>query len=164
MTAPPKTTLSQIPLPGLLDIASEAMFEEFREDLVKAGYGDIRPTHGCVFRFVRGDGMRLTELASAAGITKQSAGELVDDLAALGYAERFPDRADGRAKLIRLTERGEEAQAIGLELFGKLEARWAKRYGKDRFDQLRQLLEEIAATEAPTSVPELAAAKPAPMR
>ncbi|HET6999212.1 MAG TPA: MarR family winged helix-turn-helix transcriptional regulator [Solirubrobacterales bacterium] len=166
MTAPPNTPLNRtpLPLPGLLAIASEAMFAEFREDLVKAGYGDIRPTHGCVFRFVREDGMRLTELATLAGITKQSAGELVDDLAARGYIERFPDPADRRAKLLRLTARGEEAQAIGSELFGKLEERWAERYGNDRLEQLRHLLEEIAATEAPTSVPELAAAEPAPMR
>ena len=49
-------------------------------ELEKSGYADIRPTHGCVFRFVREEGMRLTDLAELAGITKQSAGELVDDL------------------------------------------------------------------------------------
>jgi DNA-binding MarR family transcriptional regulator len=155
MTADPNTPLYLIPIPGLLDMASEAMLADFRQELVEAGYGDIRPTHGCVFRFVRGDGMRLTELASLAGITKQSAGELVDDLAALGYVERFPDPADRRAKLIRLTGRGEKAQGVGFGLFAKLEERWAKRYGPDRFAQLRQLLEEIVSTEAPQAVPEL---------
>jgi DNA-binding MarR family transcriptional regulator len=155
MSAHPDTPLNRVPIPGLLDMASEAMLADFREDLVAAGYGDIRPTHGCVFRFVRGDGMRLTELATLAGITKQSAGELVDDLAALGYVERFPDPADRRAKLIRLTERGEKAQGVGFGLFAKLEKRWAKRYGPDRFAQLRHLLEEIVATESPQAVPEL---------
>ncbi len=57
-----------IPLPGLLEIAGEAMLAEFRQELAKNGYEDIRPTHGCVFRFVREDGMRLTELAVHAGI------------------------------------------------------------------------------------------------
>ena len=156
MTAPPDTPLNQVPLPGLLEIASEAMLAEFRLDLVEAGYGDIRPTHGCVFRFVRGDGMRLTELSSLAGITKQSAGEAVDDLVDLGYVERFPDPADRRAKLIRLTARGEEAQGIGAGLFARLEKRWAERYGSDRIADLRQMLEEIAAKESPRAVPELA--------
>ena len=78
--------------------------------LLEAGYTDIRPTHGCVFRFVHGDGMRLTELASLAGLTKQSVGEIVDDLVGLGYIERFPDPTDKRAKLIRLTAKGEDAQ------------------------------------------------------
>jgi DNA-binding MarR family transcriptional regulator len=155
MTAPPDTPLNQVPLPGLLDIASQALLVEFRRELVKAGYGDVRPTHGCVFRFVREDGMRLTELASLAGITKQSAGELVDDLADLGYVERVPDPADRRAKLIRLTKRGEKAQGVGFGLFFELEKRWAERYGAERLGQLRALLEEIVTAEAPAAVPEL---------
>ncbi len=116
---------------------------------------DLRPTHGCVFRFVREDGMRLTELASHAGITKQSAGELVDDMVDLGYVERIADPADKRAKLICLTERGREAQRVGFGLFSEIEQRWAGHFGQERFDQLRELLEEIATDRAPAAVPEL---------
>jgi len=155
MSKDSKTSLNQIPLPGLLEMASEAMFAEFRENLVEAGYGDVRPTHGCVFRFVREDGLRLTDLAQMAGMTKQSIGEIVDDLETRGYLERFPDPEDKRAKLIRLTAKGEMAQAIGFGLFAKLERRWGKRYGVKRFAELRVLLEEIAANETPQAVPEL---------
>jgi DNA-binding MarR family transcriptional regulator len=144
-----------IPLPGLLAIAGEAMLTEFREELTSRGYADLRPTHGCVFRFVREDGMRLTDLASFAGITKQSAGELVDDLVGLGYVERTADPGDRRAKLICLTKRGREAQRAGFGLFAELEQRWAAHFGQERFGQLRELLEQIAAEKAPTSVPEL---------
>jgi DNA-binding MarR family transcriptional regulator len=144
-----------MPLTGLLEIAFEALLDEFREDLETAGYADIRPTHGCVFRFVRGDGMRLTELASLARMTKQSVGEVVDDLVERGYVERVPDPADRRAKLIRLTERGTEAQAVGFGLFAQLEQRWAERYGPGRIAQLRETLEAIATAEAPEAVPEL---------
>ena len=118
----PNTPINQIPLAGLLDVAVEAMLVEFRAELDEAGYADIRPTHGCVFRFVHEDGMRLTELADLAGMTKQSVGEIVDDLAELGYVERIPDPADRRAKLIRLTAKGEDAQTVGFGLFAKLEA------------------------------------------
>ena len=114
---------------------------------MEAGYGDIRPTHGCVFRFVHEDGMRLTDLATLAGMTKQSIGEIVDDLASRGYVERFPDPDDRRAKLIRLTPKGEEAQAVGLRLFAKVEQRLGERHGAERVSELRDLLEEIAATE-----------------
>jgi DNA-binding MarR family transcriptional regulator len=147
-----------IPLPGLLEIAGEAMLDEFREELTKRGYADLRPTHGCVFRFVREDGMRLTDLAGFAGITKQSAGELVDDLVNLGYVERIADPEDRRAKLICLTERGREAQRIGFGIFAELEQRWANHFGQDRFEQLRELLEQIAAERAPAAVPELSQA------
>jgi len=144
-----------IPMAGLFDIAKEAFFEDFREELEQTEFGDIRPTHGCVFRFVRGPGMRLTGLAEMAGMTKQSIGEIVDDLEARGYVKRIPDPEDKRAKLICLTERGERAQETGLALFSKVEEQWAKRYGAKRIAQLRELLEEIAANEAPAAAPEL---------
>jgi DNA-binding MarR family transcriptional regulator len=158
MSRESKTHISQVPLPGLMEIVTEALFVEFRAELAQAGYGDVRPTHGCVFRFVREDGMRLTELAAMAGMTKQSIGEIVDDLARLGYVERIPDPADRRAKLICLTEKGEEAQRVGYRLFFKLEERWAERYGAERMQTMRELLEEIATSEAPQLVPELSAA------
>lgn len=146
----------RIPLTGLLDVALEAMLAEFRVELGEGEFGDIRPTHGCVFRFVKEDGMRLTDLAELASITKQSAGEIVDDLAARGYVKRIPDPDDRRAKLICLTERGEEAQAHGFGLFAEVEKRWMERYGREKIEALRATLEEIAATEAPAAVPELA--------
>jgi DNA-binding MarR family transcriptional regulator len=155
-TSPPK--LDQIPLNGLLEIVIEAVFSEFRGELEEAGYGDIRPSHGCVFRFVREDGMRLTDLASLAGITKQSAGEVVDDLVSRGYVERVQDPGDRRAKLIRLTAKGEEAQRVGFGLFAKIERRWGRRYGAERLAAMRELAEEIAATEQPQLVPELSRA------
>jgi DNA-binding MarR family transcriptional regulator len=156
---------SRVTLPALLDLAVDAMYVDFRTLLQQAGITDVRPTHGCVFRFVHGDGMRLTELASLAGLTKQSVGEIVDDLAKLGYLERYPDPTDRRAKLIRLTDKGLEAQRIGFSLFAQLEADWADAFGADRIAALRALLEEIAVAKAPDAVPELALPKtpePAP--
>lgn len=157
-------TPGTIPLPGLLQIASEALLAEFREELAESGYADLRPTHGCVFRFVREDGLRLTDLATYAGITKQSAGEMVDELVELGYVERTADPNDRRAKLICLTKRGEEAQRVGFGIFAGLEQRWAEHFGPERFDQLRELLEEIAAEKAPAAVPELSQAALAGVR
>ena len=146
---PPETLLS------LLDAATESVLAEFRRELEEAGYADIRPTHGCVFRFVRDDGMRLTELARLAGMTKQSVGELVDDLVDLGYVERIPDPEDRRAKLICLTDRGIEAQKVGFGLLADVEDRWVERFGATRMKQLRKLLEEAVTEEAPGAAHEL---------
>src|SRR5882757_5892496 len=146
---------SQIPLPALMELAVDAMWTDFRASLEESGINDVRPTHGCVFRFLHGDGMRLTELASLAGLTKQSVGEIVDDLATLGYLERYPDPTDRRAKLIRLTEMGLGAQRIGFSLFAELEEDWAEAFGADRIAALRSLLEEVALAKAPAAVPQL---------
>src|ERR1700743_151291 len=134
---------SRVTLPALLDLAVDAMYADFRKSLEETPYTDIRPTHGCVFRFVHGDGMRLTELASRAGLTKQSVGEIVDDLTGRGYIERFPDPTDKRAKLIRLTAKGLDAQRIGFASFARLEEEWGEAFGADRIAALRATLEEI---------------------
>jgi DNA-binding MarR family transcriptional regulator len=155
MTPGSQNPPARIPLTGLLDVALESMLEEFRDELDGSEFADIRPTHGCVFRFVKGDGMRLTRLAELASLTKQSAGEIVDDLVARGYVKRIPDPEDRRAKLICLTGRGEEAQAHGFGLFGEVEKRWMERYGRDKIEALRATLEQIAAGERPDAVPEL---------
>jgi DNA-binding MarR family transcriptional regulator len=154
---------SQVTLPALMDLAVDAMYVDFRKLLDETPYTDIRPTHGCVFRFVHGDGMRLTELASRAGLTKQSVGEIVDDLTDRGYIERFPDPTDKRAKLIRLTAKGLDAQRIGFASFDALETEWAEAFGAKRIAALRTLLEEIALAKSPDAVPELARPEPAPV-
>lgn len=155
MSSSSRKPAARIPLTGLLDVVLEAMLAEFRVDLEGSEFADIRPTHGCVFRFVRGEGMRLTRLAELANMTKQSVGEIVDDLVDRGYVKRVPDPEDRRAKLICLTDLGEEAQTFGFGLFAEVEKRWMERYGREKIAQLRETLEEIAIAEAPGSVPEL---------
>ena len=55
----------------------------------------------------------------------QAMGELVDYLEARGYVERLPDPSDGRAKLVRLTERGWLAYRLAGRSVTELEATWA---------------------------------------
>lgn len=142
-------------LTGLLSLASDAMLAEFRAEVENSEFRDIRPTHACVFRYVRDSGLRLTEIAELTNMTKQSVGEVVDDLAARGYVERVPDPADRRAKLIRLTARGTEAQAFGFHAFAEIEERWAERHGAESIAALREVLEKIVAAETPYAVPDL---------
>jgi DNA-binding MarR family transcriptional regulator len=156
MCADPRILPIHIPLTALLDLAFEAMLTEFRGEIEDSEFDDLRITHGCVFRYVRETGIRLTEIAERANVTKQSAGEIVDDLVELGYVERAPDPADRRAKLICLTARGEKAQEFGFRAFAAIEEGWAERYGVERLADLRKTLEEIVATEASHAVPELA--------
>ena len=64
-----------------------------------------------------------TDLARGANMTPQAMGELVDELEGLGYVVRRPDPTDRRAKLIVLTERGQECIAAGLATIDGLEQR-----------------------------------------
>ena len=74
-------------------------------------------------------------------------GEVVSELGALGYLERVPDPGDGRAKIIRLTEHGREAQALGREIIDEIEEEWAERFGAERVAALRDALEAITAEQ-----------------
>jgi DNA-binding MarR family transcriptional regulator len=163
MIGPSKAPL-RLPLHGLLEFAYNAVIEEFRGELERSEFSDIRLVHGCVFRYMKEEGLRLTDIAERGNMTKQSAGEVVDDLVALGYVERVPDPDDRRAKIVRLTERGEAAQSYGFRLLAEIEQRWGERYGAERIADLRATLEEIAAVEAPFAVSEPAEPEPAVRR
>jgi DNA-binding MarR family transcriptional regulator len=133
-------------LPALLEAAHDLVIGELHARVAEGGYADIRPAHGCVFRFVRPEGTRLTEMAERSGLTKQAVGEVVDDLEARGYVTRAPDPSDGRAKLVLLTAKGQRAQRFARGVFAEIEARWAERFGADRVADMRALLTEIAAS------------------
>jgi DNA-binding MarR family transcriptional regulator len=133
------------PLIRLLDVAFDDFSDELAKRVEAAGFTDIRPGHGCVFGTIDPEGSRLTDLAERANMTKQSVGEATSDLEQRGYVERVPDPEDGRAKIIRLTERGREAQAIGRRLIDEGEREWAERFGEERVTALREALEAITA-------------------
>ncbi|MGI8805424.1 MAG: MarR family winged helix-turn-helix transcriptional regulator [Thermoleophilaceae bacterium] len=135
------------PLPPLLGEVKEIAIDELHRRLAEEGFDQIRPSHGCVFRFVERGGSRLTDLAARSGFTKQAVGEVADHLESLGYVERAPDPGDRRAKLIGLTDRGADAQAAAMRIFADIERRWAERYGDERIAALREMLEEIVAVE-----------------
>jgi DNA-binding MarR family transcriptional regulator len=135
------------PLPALLDDVKRIGFGELHRRLETEGHPQIRNAHGCVFRYIDVDGSRLTELATQSGVTKQSVGEFVDELEALGYVERVPDPMDGRAKIIQLTERGRDARRAALRIFDDMEREWAERFGEERVAELREVLEAIAAQD-----------------
>jgi DNA-binding MarR family transcriptional regulator len=133
------------PLIRLLDNAFDAFVEEMTLRVAQTPYSDVRITHGCVFGNIQPEGSRLTYLAERANMTKQSVGEVTTELERLGYVERVPDPNDGRAKIIRLTERGRAAQALGLGIIDEIEREWAERYGAERVAALREALEAVTA-------------------
>jgi DNA-binding MarR family transcriptional regulator len=139
-----KITETWTPLPALVDDFAAQSFRDFHARLNEAGHPSIRAGHGCVFRFIHEGGSRLTELAASSGLSKQAVGEVVDDLERLGYAERAADPQDRRAKVIRLTKRGAEAQSTALGIFTDMERNWSERYGAERVEAMRSLLEEFS--------------------
>jgi DNA-binding MarR family transcriptional regulator len=138
------------PTSALLRTAYNALAARVYASVVSGTeFDDHRPSHGNVMEQLElEDGLRLTDIAARAGITAQSAGELVDDLESKGYLERRPDPFDRRAKRIYLTERGRKSTRIGKRAQAEVENSLAELLGEQRYRLLRGILEEIIAAEA----------------
>ena len=109
-----------------------------------AGHPAIRQPHLPILEYIDRDrGSRTSYLAKHANITAQAMGELVTHLAAHGYVERVPDPTDGRARLVRLTERGQDVYALAVRLVTELEASWAAALGEGKMRHLKQLLADL---------------------
>jgi DNA-binding MarR family transcriptional regulator len=143
--APPK--LNRGPLLGaLLRLARQEIVLHLEHGLRALG---AQPLHEAVSQPLHEHpaGLRITQLAQIAGVTKQSIAEMVDAMEAAGYVERVPDPSDGRARLVRLTRRGKTVNERARELVREVEARWAERVGEARVEALRATLEAIVASD-----------------
>jgi DNA-binding MarR family transcriptional regulator len=116
-----------------------------QRDLVVAGFGDIGAAHLAVFQYPSPRGMRLTELAERAGMSRQAMTYLIAELEARSYVERRPDPSDGRASLVDLTLRGEEAITAIRASVRRLEREWEGQLGRSRFGQFRETLLLLAS-------------------
>jgi len=120
-----------------------AMSDGLMRRLAAAGHPEVRYAHGAVFQYLDDAGTRVSDLAALARITKQSMAELVAHLERHGYVERVPDPADGRARLVRITERGAQSVAASAGIVAEVEAEWTAHIGVRRMDQLRRILADL---------------------
>ena len=122
--------------------------ETYNAEMTHTRFPDVRISFGQVFGYIEDDGMTITQLADRAGISKQAMAELVSRLEESGYVKRMPDPRDGRAKLIRTTDKGERQIEVSRKVLRAIERRWAKVVGDARLNQLRATLRELAEIEA----------------
>ena len=71
-----------------------------------AARDQISAAHVHITRHLALEGSRLTDLAKAAGMSKQAMGDLVDQCAAWGLVQRGPDPLDARARRVVFTSVG----------------------------------------------------------
>lgn len=138
--------LGDYPIGVLVDVLRRVVDDAVMDALGNAGASDITRAHGVVFEMLDPEGSRVVDMARRARMTKQGMGQLVAAVEALGYVERVPDPADGRAQLVRMTERGEHVAARGRDSLARLEAVWTDALGDRRYEATRRAL--VALVEA----------------
>ena len=136
-------TMPSLNLAALLRIPFQALVTELHERLAEAGFEDIRPVHTMIFALVGREGMRLGDLAERVQMSKQEINHLVNAMEAAGYVERIADATDGRARIVRLTTRGEQAARVGGQIINEIERDWSSRLHSGDMRELRRVLESL---------------------
>ncbi len=129
---------------ALVERVNRAMVADLVSGAAARGFPEIRQSHNAVFATLRAEGSRVSDMAARAGITKQSVAAIVRELEDAGLVTVGPDPTDGRAKLVTYTDRGWECVRGGASYLRELEETLVDLLGRERLDDLRGMLTEVA--------------------
>jgi DNA-binding MarR family transcriptional regulator len=138
--------MSEPDLGVLLALAYQQFVSELHVDLGERGFDDVARSDGYVFRALDAAPLTTSALADRLEISKQGAGQLVEDMTRRGYLRSRPDPSDGRARLLELSDRGRRALAAARDFHRRYEQRLARRHGRSHVDTLRAMLTAMAPT------------------
>ena len=124
----------------LFFVAHRAAEVRVMEALRASGFDDLTVAQCRIAQRLSPNGIRITDLAEQAQVTKQTAGALVDELERSGYVERRPDPSDARARLVVLSDRGEKLCAAAMVEANKVETEWRSHVGPEDYRRLRAML------------------------
>ncbi len=136
----------------LLNLAFGAFKVRLHAKLAGAGFDDIGPSFGYVFRLLATEPGNLRGLAEALGMTAPGALKIVNDMVDKGYVERAEHAADARQKLLRLTPRAHAAMEVAHAFHLAFEAGLAERLGVREARAARRVLEAIVAASGEGAV------------
>ncbi len=128
---------------ALLRAARPAYGNAIRIALMEAGLDDIPKNGIFVIGALGRSGAPLAEIIDSLGVSKQSAGQLVDTLALRGYIKREVDPEDRRRLTVTLTARGKEAAAISRAAVERIDAALLKKVGRERVAHTRETLHAL---------------------
>ena len=133
----------------LMFVAHRAMEQRIVDVIRAAGYTDTTLAQGRVFARIGEHGTRLTDLAEMAQVTKQTASFLVDQLEKGGYVERVADPTDGRARLVRISARGRQVQAVAAQEEQAIYREWEAHLGTRDMGRLADILQRLREVTDP---------------
>ena len=124
----------------LMFVAHRAAETRVHDALRESGYTDLTWAQMRIAQRLSPNGIRITDLADQAQVTKQTAGALVDELERNGYVARKPDPADARARLVVLSARGTKLCAAAATEVERVEREWRAHLGAKDYAGLRAAL------------------------
>lgn len=124
----------------LMFIAYRAGESRVFEAVRAGGFDDLTLAQCRIAQRLSRNGIRVTDIAEQAQVTKQTAGALVDELERAGYVTRIPDPSDARARLVSLSAKGEALCALAATEVSKVESQWRDHLGPELYCQLREAM------------------------
>lgn len=128
---------------ALLRIPWQQLRQRQLQGLRERGFDDVHDAYLTVFQWPGPQGLRPTELAARARMSRQAINHLLGQLQAHGYLHRQPLPDAPHAKQIQLTARGQALGQAMRDIVNEVEHEWALQLGEDRFEQLRALLTDL---------------------
>lgn len=128
---------------GLLLFIPYRFLESAVMATLRAHGHDLPLSEARVFQRIGPEGSRMSELAEAAQVTKQTLTSIVDRLELAGYVSRRPDPEDARARLVTITDKGRDLVDLSVPVVAAVEAAWERHLGRDHTEQLRRILTEL---------------------
>jgi DNA-binding MarR family transcriptional regulator len=106
----------------LLAKAAQRWNELLAERFAAAGYPEVRPSYGSLLvPLFEQDGLRMSELARRARLSKQTMTTMVRLLEREGLVRRRPDPTDGRAMLVQLTAKSLAFRPVAEQALAELD-------------------------------------------
>ena len=143
MSMPPRTPeptqAGEMLIGALLRVPGQMIHRRIIRDLNASGFTELRDPHMAVLQYPGPDGVRPTALAERAGMSKQAMNQLLRSLEGHGYLVSTAP-GPGRARVIRLTERGSEAYSRIHHILRQVELEWSAELGQKDFVRLKELL------------------------
>lgn len=137
----------------LLALAFQQFVRAMHVDLAGRGYDDLGSSDGFVFRALAREPMTVSALAVRLDITKQGAGQIIDDMERRGYVVRTPHPGDARARLVALSARGQAALRAARAFHRRREAQLTEQHGVRAVRSLRELLTDLSGGSAELADP-----------
>ena len=128
----------------LLHLATRRMRAEAEHDVAEP-FRSLSAAQARLLDSVPDGGVRVTALSSSMLVSKQGLGQLVNQLVNGGFVTVEPDPADGRARVIRCTGRGQEAQRMMRQRLADVEESWRDQVGAERYGVFREVLADLVA-------------------
>ncbi len=142
MSSPPQPAREFVPLIALVHRLNRVLQDDMVEEADRQGF-PAKQAYNFVFATLDRQGSRAARMAEQAGITRQSMGETIREMAELGLVTMVTDPVDRRAKLVIWTEAGLAQGQRGFEHILELEKRFTEEVGETDYETARRVLAHL---------------------